>query len=173
MAKTKTAPTEYPIIDRPVIPREYGVPKSKKGLLPWSHVVERMTPPKAYWVATVDPQGRPHATPVDGVWVDDALYFGGSLQTKWTRNLAANPNACIHIGLDYDVVIMHGVAEAMRPVDRALAERIASAVNEKYGYGVPAEHYTHPQPGAHRFKPRVVMAWSKALADATRWRFGG
>jgi nitroimidazol reductase NimA-like FMN-containing flavoprotein (pyridoxamine 5'-phosphate oxidase superfamily) len=152
------------------MPAEYGVPKSKTGLLPWSHVVERLTPPKAYWLATADAQGRPHARPVDGVWLDDTLYFGGSTETRWSRNLAANPKVCIHIGLDYDVVIMHGVAEPLPPVERALAERIASAVNAKYGYGVTAEHYTHPQPGAFRFRPRVVLAWSSFPKDVTRWR---
>ncbi|MEV0388431.1 pyridoxamine 5'-phosphate oxidase family protein [Nonomuraea sp. NPDC050643] len=38
--------------------------------------------------ATVRADGRPHVVPVDGVWVDDRLYFGGrpeasGLEGRW------------------------------------------------------------------------------------------
>jgi hypothetical protein len=35
-----------PKIDRPLMPKQYGLPKHKKGLLPWSYIVEQMTEPK-------------------------------------------------------------------------------------------------------------------------------
>src|SRR5687768_3182446 len=77
-----------PRASRPQIPADYGIPKSKKGLLPWSHVTERMTRAMHYWVCTISPDGHPHAMPVDGLWLDDRLYFGGSPQTRRNRNLA-------------------------------------------------------------------------------------
>ena len=42
------------------------------GLLPWRWAVARLERSHDYWVATVRPDGRPHLTPVWGVWTDDA-----------------------------------------------------------------------------------------------------
>src|SRR6266545_3477969 len=87
-----------PTARRPHSPgRAYGIPKNKKELLPWSHVSDRMAQARAYWICTVSPEGRPHATPVDGLWLDDRLYFGGSPETRRHRNLAANPAVSIHL----------------------------------------------------------------------------
>src|SRR5436190_22327857 len=96
-----------PIADRPHIPG-YGVPADKKGMLPWSHVTERMNEAQNYWVCTVGSNHEPHATPVWGLWLDDHLYFGGSATTRRQRNLAASPAVCIHLESDSDVVILHG-----------------------------------------------------------------
>ncbi len=65
--------TAHPHASRPQIPADYGVPHNTKGLLPWSHVTERMAQALHYWICTVGPNGRPHATPVDGLWLDDQL----------------------------------------------------------------------------------------------------
>jgi hypothetical protein len=44
------------------------------------------------WVATVHPDGRPHLTPVWGLWVYGVFYFGSGPGTRKARNLAENPN---------------------------------------------------------------------------------
>lgn len=113
MANKKTSSSNKPgepKASRPRIPREYGVTRDKKGLLPWSHVNERMTKAKQYWVCTVSPEGRPHATPVDGLWLDGRLYFGGSPKTRWMRNVAANPAVSIHLESASEVIILEGEA---------------------------------------------------------------
>ena len=51
-------------------------------MLSWDHVQERMAEARNYWVATVRPDGRPHATPVWGLWVDGAFYFGVAPGTR-------------------------------------------------------------------------------------------
>src|SRR5262245_42608671 len=94
-----------PTASRPYMPG-YGLPKSKTDLLPWSHVSTRMAEAQHYWLCTVDPDGRPHATPVDGLWLDDRLYFGGNPQTRRNRNLAGNPAVCIHLEGAMEVVIL-------------------------------------------------------------------
>ena len=77
--------------DRPYIAESgYGIPTSLEETLPWSHVTERMEQARNYWIGTVGPEGRPHAVPVWGVWVEGTLYFGGGPQTRWSRNLAAS-----------------------------------------------------------------------------------
>jgi nitroimidazol reductase NimA-like FMN-containing flavoprotein (pyridoxamine 5'-phosphate oxidase superfamily) len=159
---------EGPVASRPYMPG-YGVPKSKKGLLPWSHVTQRMTEARHYWVCVVSPTGQPHATPVDGLWLDDRLYFGGSPQTRRHRYLAANPAVCIHLESGLDVVTMQGEAHELRVPDRALSLRLAEASAQKYGYGSPPEAYEAG--GVFVFRPRLVFAWSQFLKDATRWQF--
>jgi nitroimidazol reductase NimA-like FMN-containing flavoprotein (pyridoxamine 5'-phosphate oxidase superfamily) len=161
-------PSSVPAARRPRIPEEYGIPSHSEGLLPWSHVQERMTRAIHYWVCTVSPGGLPHATPVDGLWLDDRLFFGGSPQTRRSRNLAGNPAVCIHLESSDDVVTLQGEARLQTP-DRPLALRLAEASAQKYGYAPKPEDYeTTP---VHVFRPRLVFAWTHLPRDATRWEF--
>jgi hypothetical protein len=161
------SPADTPRASRPRLPREYGVSTATKGLLPWSHVTDRMTGAKHYWVCTVSPSGAPHATPVDGLWLDDCLYFGGSAETRRQRHLASNPHVSIHLESGADVVILEGEARPERP-DRALAVRLAEASAKKYGYAPKPEDYEKAD--VHVFRPRVVFAWTNLPKDATRWQ---
>lgn len=161
-----------PTVSRPDIDPVYGIPKHNKGLLQWSHVRDRMTEAKVYWVSTVSPDGRPHATPVDGLWLDDQLYFGGSPKTRRHRNLAANPAACIHLESASDVVILHGDVQTLRSVDHDLAVKLSDASNKKYDYGAKPEDYENDTTGKTLvFRPRMVLAWRPSMKDATRWTF--
>src|SRR5215468_9236087 len=119
-----------PKASRPHMPG-YGVPKDKKGLLPWSHVTERMAEAQNYWVCTVSSDEQPHATPVWGLWVDDRLYFGGSPNTRRNRNLAGNPAVCIHLESASDVIILHGDAQQLRSPDRALVDQLIEISQKK------------------------------------------
>ena len=168
--KKPSKTTNGPIASRPQMPLEYGIPKHTKGLLPWSHVTERMTKAMHYWICTVDPNNHPHVTPVDGLWLDDKLYFGGSPRTKRNRNLAANPAVSVHLDSSSDVVIMHGSAYLHTP-DRALAVRLSKVSREKYGYAPRPEDYEAS--GMHVFRPRVVFGWKQFPKDVTRWQFPG
>jgi nitroimidazol reductase NimA-like FMN-containing flavoprotein (pyridoxamine 5'-phosphate oxidase superfamily) len=161
--------SNIPQASRPKIPAEYGIPKHKKDLLPWSFVSEQMAQARVYWVATVDAKGRPHATPVDGVWLDDRLYFGGSQETRRNRNLAHNPAVCVHLESGSEVVILHGEARELGEADGELARRLAEASNEKYGYGSKPENYLAG--GTFAVVPRKVIAWKTLFKDATRWEF--
>jgi hypothetical protein len=157
-----------PTVSRPRIPVEYGIPKNNKGLLPWSHVTERMTQAIHYWICTVDTKGRPHATPVDGLWLNDKLYFGGSPQTLRNRNLAANRAVSIHLDSSEDVVILHGDATLDTP-DHELAVQLSNASAEKYGYAPRPEDYQTSS--VHVFRPVTVFAWKQFPRDVTRWQF--
>lgn len=159
-----------PAVSRPIIPAEYGIPKNNKGLLPWSHVTERMTQAMHYWICTVDADGRPHVTPVDGLWLNDRLYFGGSPQTLRNRNLAANHAASVHLDSSDDVVILQGDASLETP-DHELAVQLSKASAEKYGYAPGPEDYETS--GVHVFRPITVFAWKQFPRDVTRWQFAG
>jgi hypothetical protein len=107
-------------------------------------------------------------TPVDGLWLDDTLYFGGSPQTRRNRNLESNPAVSVHLNSSTDVVIMHGEAHLEKP-DHALAFQLAKASQEKYGYAPKPEEYEAS--GVHVFRPYLVFAWKQFPKDVTRWIF--
>lgn len=160
---------------RPHIP-EYGIPESEEGMLPWSHVCERMKNALNYWIATVSPEGQPHATPVWGVWLDDALYegfyFDGSPQTRRGRNMAANPKIAVHLESGDDVVIFKGEVDQINGLDRNFSTRLAAAYTAKYqakGYAPTPD--TWDESGLYVVRPRVVFAWTNFPQDTTRWVF--
>jgi hypothetical protein len=155
-----------PHSERPVLPAVYGIPSDRRGLLGWSHVEQRMSEAKVYWIATVSPDGRPHATPVDGLWRDGSLYFSGHPQTRRQRNLAANPAVCVHLESGTDVVTMNGSAHRIT-VDPDLAEQLAADSRAKYGYG-SADLYLDNDVCV--FRPVEAFAWSQFPKDMTRWR---
>ena len=74
MPTTATTPTA----DRPLIPKEYGIPATTTGLLEWTHLDERLAKATVYWLATSGPGGVPRVRPLDGLWHDGVLYVGGS-----------------------------------------------------------------------------------------------
>ncbi len=144
----------------------YGIPTGSEGLLPWGFVEERMADAREYWVATVRPDGRPHLTPVWGLWVDGALFFGSGPQTRKARNLSENPNVAVRPEVE-DVVIVEGMAEVLTDPDPALAERVHAASVAKYGMG------SHNIEGSYVVRPSVVFAWTGDgfPRTTTRWVF--
>lgn len=164
-----------PRASRPHMPKDYGIPTDEEGLLPWSHARERLERAQVYWVGTVSAAGRPHATPVWGVWMDNVLYFDGSPETRRGRNLAQNPTVVIHLdsgGDGKDVVIVEGEAREVLAPERSLTERIAAGYCAKYvseGYAPPADQWD--QGGLFRMVPRVAFAWTVFNVDSTRWHF--
>ena len=147
----------------------YGVPRHQKGLLAWPQVREMLERARVYWVSTVDPHGRPHATPVDGLWWGDALYFGGSPLTRRSRNLESNPAACVHLESGSEVVILHGDVRSTKP-DDGLARWLAEANSAKYGY--PSRPEDYQDNGVQIFSPSVGFAWKEFPKDVTRFHFG-
>src|SRR5215204_4536369 len=83
--------------DRPWMPDGYGIAKDEDGLLTWDYVTEVLKDALNYWIGTTRPNGSPHARPVWGAWLDDTCYFEGSPDTRWGRNLAANPAIVVHV----------------------------------------------------------------------------
>ena len=146
---------------RPEMPVSYGVPKDAEGTLAWEDVGRLLSGARNYWLSTVRPDGRSHAVPVWGVWVDEAFHFGGGRTTRKAKNIARNPEVVAHSESGDAVVILEGVAEEV--TDSALQERLDDAYEEKYGirHGTPV----------WALRPRAVHAWTDFPKDATRWTF--
>jgi hypothetical protein len=150
-----------PVADRPAIPG-YGVPETTDGTLPWRHADERLERAKNYWIGTASADGKPHAVPVWGAWLDGALYFG--VGPRSTRNLEANPRVTVHLESGDDVVILEGEIEQFADPEGSLFPRLAEAMAAKYDY-------RPDEPSGYVLRPRTAYAWSSFPANATRWRF--
>lgn len=152
----------YPVRrTRPFVEDSYGIPESDSGMLTWDHVARRVAPARHYWLNTVTPDGRPHAMPVWGVWLDDHLHFGGGRGTRKAKNLAVDPRVSIHLEDGLDVVIIDGrVGEVL---DVETQTRLDDVYQEKYGmrHGTPV----------WRVVPTRVFAWTDFPNDTTCWRF--
>jgi hypothetical protein len=153
-------------VSRPYAPG-YGIPETQEGILPWSHVEERLREARNYWIVTVQPDGKPHAVPIGGAWHNGVLYFGGQRRARWVRNLTANPHIVVHLESGDDVVILDG--KCYKETDRLLVKQIdAVYYGSKYG-GSPDE--SDEAGGWLALKPRTVLAWSAFPQNATRWEF--
>ncbi len=125
-----------PRVDRPRMPKEYGVPKSGGALVPWSHVEQRLAEATVYWMSTSGPGGKPRVRPLDGIYLDGVLYVGGSPETRWARDIAANPQVAVHLDGGMDAVILEGEAELLEPPPRRPATgagRVRSARGRPQG----------------------------------------
>jgi general stress protein 26 len=154
-------------------PPEYGQkPGEAPDLLPWSYVEERLVPALNYWITTIGPGGRPHARPVDGVWVSGALCFGGSDETRWVRNLQRNPAISVHLPSDQEAIILEGDAELVTDPSHPLAAPSMAATRKKY-----PQYFTDDEESPFMpfwaMRPRRAYAWTLQgfPARATRWNF--
>lgn len=145
---------------RPHIPG-YGVPKTKKGLLPWTHVTSRLQESRNLWIVTAGADGRPHAVPTWGVWLDGGLYFGGGPDVRWARNLRVNPAAAAHLESGDDVVVIEGDVGLIESDSDPVCLEVQDAYETKYGMRHPPPFWV--------LKPTLVLAWSDLGRDATRW----
>ena len=158
-----------PRAERPGLHPAYGIATDEEGLLPWSWVSGQMERSRNYWVCTTRPDGRPHAMPVWGVWVDATLWFSTGDGSVKARNLAADPRVAVHLESGDDAVIFEGVADR-RVLDTGVHERVTAAYAAKYDMA-PSEL---PGPdGWYALRPTTAFAWQERdfPNTATRWRF--
>lgn len=151
-----------PQAERPDVP-EYGIPVTSEGMLPYTHVEDRLLSSRNYWISTVRPDGRPHAVPTWGVWLGGKLYFGGGTRTRKARNLATNRHVAAHTESADEVVILEGSAEIVADEDEQ--RRVDDAYEEKYGM--------RHGPTVWRLTPGVAFGWTTFPDTVTRWRLAG
>ena len=158
-----------PARSRPELPAAYGVDRAATaGLLPWSYVAKRMASARNYWVATTRPDGRPHAAPVWGLWLDGAFYFSSDPTSRKGRNLATRADAVVHLESGDDVVVLEGTLE--RVADPASLARFADAYDAKYAIRLDP---TDPNYAVYHLRPRAAYAWEERsfVQSMTRWQF--
>ena len=119
---------------------------SKPGAAPtsWEHARAVLVEAPLYQVTTVRPDGRPHVTPLLGVWVDDSVCFCTGPQERKAVNLSKNPHCVMSTG---DNSLESGpdlvVEGTGAPVDDpAGLDRIAEAYERKYGEAITSPEGT-------------------------------
>src|SRR5438876_542624 len=107
---SRSSPALPPRATAPRIPAGYGVPTDGSGgeLLPWSWAVGQLEAARNYWICTTRADGRPHAAPVWGLWLHDAVWFSTGGETQKGRNIARDPRIVIHLESGDETVILEG-----------------------------------------------------------------
>jgi nitroimidazol reductase NimA-like FMN-containing flavoprotein (pyridoxamine 5'-phosphate oxidase superfamily) len=144
----------------------YGIADSEDGMLPWSWGVERLERARNYWVSTTRPDGRPHAMPVWGVWLDGAFVFGSGRDSAKSRNLAANPAVVVHLESGDETVILEGRAEPV--LDEELERRVDEVYGSKYDFKPDASGESDPW---FIVRPKRAYAWIEASYPTSATRF--
>jgi hypothetical protein len=96
---------------------------------------------QVYWLSTVRPDGRPHVTPLLGVWLHGSLYFCTGAAERKAKNLAHNPLCSVTTGrnsLDGLDLVIEGAAAAVSDHDEL--QLVAGTFELKYG-----SHLTEPE----------------------------
>jgi Pyridoxamine 5'-phosphate oxidase len=165
---TAMAAAPEPSRDRPTFVESYGIKADGKGLVAWKDVCARLAKSRNYWIATSRADGRPHAMPVWGVWLDGALIFGTDRNSRKARNLQRQPVAIVHLESGDDAVILECAAREI--TDAAEIATINAAYLKKYKMKLTDAPGT---PYVVAMKPRVAFAWQERNfpVSATRWSF--
>jgi hypothetical protein len=101
---------------------------------PWDVVRRTIEDAELFWIATVRTDGRPHVTPLPGVWQDHALHFCTGAGEQKGVNLAKNAHCTLTTGTNtwkagLDVVVE---GDARRVTDEARLQHLADAWESKY-----------------------------------------
>jgi nitroimidazol reductase NimA-like FMN-containing flavoprotein (pyridoxamine 5'-phosphate oxidase superfamily) len=160
---------DEPEASRPNMPG-YGLLAADEGggLFPWSWATERLSQARTYWVASTRPDGRPHAAPVWGVWLEDRFYFSTGLQSRKARNLRANLHCVVAVQLGDESVIVEGLAALVS--EPSFLRSFVEAYGPKYQWDMAG--FAEP---IYVVRPQVVFGFSAAAGEftgsATRWVF--
>jgi general stress protein 26 len=106
----------------------------------WAKAREDLRAAHVYWLSTVRPDGRPHVTPLIGIWSDGALYFCTGATERKAHNLAHNAQCILTTGgntLEGLDVVVEG--QAANVSDAAELRNVADTFESKYG-----AHFTAP-----------------------------
>lgn len=100
----------------------------------WEETKRVLETAELFWLSTVRDDGRPHVTPVVGVWHEGAIYFGTADTEQKARNLRGNPHVILTTGCNHwneglDVVVE---GDAVRITDQNQLERLAQAWSTKW-----------------------------------------
>jgi hypothetical protein len=162
--------------------------------LDWGQILARLEQPipqapntggpnrHTFWLATINPDGRPHLTGVGAEFDNGAFWFVSGDQTQKSRNLVPDPRCALTLSTqEFDLVVegkAHKVTDA--PTVAKMAALYAAggwpARVDQSGMALTAE-YSAPSAGPPPwFIYRVVAQKATALSTiepggATRWDF--
>lgn len=155
--------------------------------IPWSRASKQLAAQarqdgkgRTCWLATTDPDGRPHLAAVGAIWIDDKFYFTSGPRLRKSRNLAANPRCAVSVSLDDIDVVVEGTARKV--TDLSTLERVANLYASlgwpaRASGGAITAEFSAPSAGRgpwdlYAVTPTAsVGVATKEPFGATRWRF--
>jgi uncharacterized pyridoxamine 5'-phosphate oxidase family protein len=170
--------SSVPEAERPWMPKGYMKPTTEEKMLKWEDVSELLRGALNYWIATTTKDGRPHVRPVWAVWSRNIIYFDGSPETGWWRNLNRDPRISIQVEVGDIAIIVEGVIVDIAQADDELATRLLGEYNAKYlpkyNYDATDASVGWRKTGLLSFYPRKIFAWDVAEfgTSPTKWTFG-
>ena len=132
-----------------------------------------------YWLTTVRADGRPHVTPLIGVWHDGAVHFCTGPREQKARNLETQPprradDRQQHVGPGPRRG-RRGHRGARRRARGAAAarRRLRGEVRQRWHFDVGDGVFGHGEHAAavFRIEPAKVLAFAKEPHAQTRYRF--
>jgi len=148
----------------------------------WQQVSDALAAAELYWLTTVRGDGRPHITPLIGVWVDDGFVFCTGPEEQKAQNLAHSAAVAVTTGVNtwndgLDAVV-EGEAHRVTGLDRLT--RLADVIRDKYSgewdFTPAQEGFGHTDESgdshiAHVFRvaPSKVIAFAKSPHGQTRF----
>ncbi|PRX43399.1 tRNA-Thr(GGU) m(6)t(6)A37 methyltransferase TsaA [Prauserella shujinwangii] len=112
------------------------------------------------WIATAG-GGRPHLVPLSFRWDGESLLVATPVDSVTARNLRESRRVRVGIGPTRDVVLLHGVAEAVPEPAAPVAEAFVDKTGfDPRGLDTPYQFF--------RIRPRRVQAWREVNEIAGR-----
>ncbi len=146
----------------------------------WERGRKTLERAEVYWLTTVRADGRPHVTPLIGIWLDDAFHFCTGPEEQKAKNLERNAHVvvttgCNALGEGFDVVV-EGDAELVH--DEARLQQLADLYRTKYGWEFSVRDGAFLGDGGRALVfavvPDKVFGFGKGEPySQTRWRFSG
>jgi len=137
----------------------------------WGVTAKALEAAEVYWLTSVRPDGRPHTTPLIGLWHEAAAWFCTGPEERKARNLDGNAHVTMTTGGNslsegLDLVVE---GDAVRVTDEAALARVADLYVAKYGEDwrfqvVDGAFVSTDNPGpAHVFRvtPTKVFGFAK------------
>jgi general stress protein 26 len=143
----------------------------------WAATRDVLEGAQLFWITTVRADGRPHVTPLVGVWLDETLHFCTGPEEQKALNLAGNSHVVLTTGCNQwdqglDVVVE---GEAQGVTDPATLERLAAAWATKWDgrwqFGVTDGGFSHEAGGlalVFAVRPSKVLTFGKGTFTHTR-----
>ena len=147
---------------------------------PWPDTARLLAEAELYWLTTVRADGRPHVTPLVGVFQAGAMHFSTGPREQKYRNLEASPLVALTTGNNTWAAGLDAVVEgrAVRVSDRESLQRLADAYEAKYGsrwhFEVGDGVFGSGERAAavFRIEASKVLAFAKEPHGQTTYRLG-
>jgi general stress protein 26 len=148
---------------------------------PWPLVEDALQGAELYWITTVRQDGRPHVTPLVGLWQGGAFVFCTGFDEQKAHNLAGNHHVAVTTGrnawADGLDVVVEGSAERVLGQERlqALADAYRAKYSAEWDFASDDAVFN---PGAHpaavfEVRPAKVLSFAKAPHAQTCYHFDG